>query len=56
MNLKLTDEAAFWAEYQNDPLPEDLGTEEQLTVDGVANKLNGHSSKCVPVSMILPGM
>ena len=50
MNLKLTDEAAFWAEYQNDPLPEDLGTEEQLTVDGVANKLNGHSSKCVPVS------
>ena len=50
MNLKLTDEAAFWAEYQNDPLPEDLETEEQLTVDGVANKLNGHSSKCVPVS------
>lgn len=50
MNLKLTDEAAFWAEYQNDPLPEDLGTEEQLTVDGVANKLNGHSSKSVPVS------
>ena len=23
MNLKLTDEAAFWAEYQNEPLPED---------------------------------
>ena len=50
MNLKLTDEAAFWAEYQNDPLPEDLGTEEQLTVDGIANKLNGHSQRGVPVS------
>lgn len=50
MNLKLQDEAAFWAEYQNDPLPEDLGTEEQLTVDGIANKLNGHSQRGVPVS------
>ena len=50
MNLKLTDEAAFWAEYQNDPLPEDLGTEEQLTVDGIANKLNGHSQRGVPAS------
>jgi hypothetical protein len=50
MNLKLTDEAAFWAEYQNEPLPEDLGTDEQLTVDGVVNKLNGHSRRTVPVS------
>ena len=50
MNLKLTDEAAFFAEYQNDPLPEDLGTEEQLTVDGIVNKLNGHSCRGVPVS------
>ena len=50
MNLKLTDEAAFYAEYQNDPLPEDLGTEEQLTVDGIVNKLNGHSQCGVPVS------
>ena len=50
MDLKLTDEAAFWAEYQNDPLPEDLGTEEQLTVDGIVNNLNGHSQRGVPVS------
>ena len=50
MNLKLTDEAAFWAEYQNDPLPEDLGTEEQLTVDGIVNKLNGLSQSAIPVS------
>ena len=50
MNLKLTDEAAFWAEYQNEPLPEDLGTDEQLTVDGIVNKLNGHSQRGIPVS------
>ena len=50
MNLKFTDEAAFWAEYQNDPLPEDLGSDEQLTVDGIVNKLNGHSRGSIPVS------
>ena len=50
MNLKFTDEAAFWAEYQNEPLPEDLGSDEQLTVDGIGNKLNGHSQRTVPVS------
>ena len=48
MNLKLTDEAAFWAEYQNEPLPEDLGTDEQLTVDGIVNRLNGHAQGTVP--------
>ena len=50
MNLKLTDEAAFWAEYQNEPLPEDLGTDEQLTTAGVVNKLNGLSQRAIPVS------
>ena len=50
MNLKFTAEAAFWAEYQNEPLPEDLGSDEQLTVDGIVNKLNGHSQRTVPVS------
>src|SRR5574344_118768 len=50
MNLKLTDESAFWAEYQNEPLPEDLGTDEQLTVAGIVNKLNGHTQRTVPVS------
>ena len=50
MNLKLTDEAAFWAEYQNEPLPEDLGSDEQLTVDGVVNKLNGYTQRCLPTS------
>ena len=50
MNLKLTDESAFWAEYQNEPLPEDLGTDEQLTVAGIVDKLNGHAQRTVPVS------
>ena len=50
MDLKFTDEAAFWAEYQNEPLAEDLGTEEQLTLDGVSSRVNGHSRRGVPVS------
>ena len=50
MDLKLTDEAAFWAEYQNEPLAEDLGTEEQLTLDGVSSRVNGHSRLGVPIS------
>lgn len=41
MNLKLQDEAAFWAEYQNEPLPEHVGNEEQLTVDTITPRLNG---------------
>ena len=50
MDLKFTDEAAFWAEYQNEPLAEDLGTEEQLTVDGISSRVNGHAKRSVPVS------
>ena len=50
MNLKLQDEAAFWSEYQNEPLPEDLGGEEQLTADMVLAKLNGRTMGSVPTS------
>ena len=50
MNLKLTDEAAFWAEYQNEPLPEDLGSDEQLTTAGIVNRLNGHARHEIPVA------
>ena len=50
MNLKLVDEAAFWAEYQNEPLPEDLGSDEQLTTAGIVNKLNGHARLEVPIA------
>ncbi|HOM17358.1 MAG TPA: hypothetical protein PLQ00_08520, partial [Thermoguttaceae bacterium] len=40
MNLKLQDERAFWAEYQNEPLPETSAKEEDLSADAVAAKLN----------------
>jgi phage terminase large subunit GpA-like protein len=40
MNLRLQDEAAFFAEYQNEPLPEDPGTENELTPDQIAAKIN----------------
>ena len=49
MNLRFLDEVAFWAEYQNEPLPEDLGSEEQLSVDMVIHKLNGMKVRSVPV-------
>jgi len=49
MNLKLRDEPAFWAEYQNSPLPDDNDQEEQITVDQITQKLNGHSRGSVPV-------
>ena len=40
MNLKLQDERAFWAEYQNEPLPEDTSEEEDLSADQIAAKFN----------------
>jgi phage terminase large subunit GpA-like protein len=40
MNLKLRDEAAFFAEYQNQPLPEEKIGEGELTADQIAHKLN----------------
>jgi hypothetical protein len=50
MNLKLQDEAAFFAEYQNEPLPEDdLVDEELLSADEIARKLNGMKRGEVPV-------
>ncbi len=49
MNLKLQDEAAFWAEYQNEPLPEDEGDADMLTADDIAAKTNGLPRGEVPV-------
>lgn len=51
MNLKLQDEAAFFAEYQNEPLPEDAGDEEELSADDVAGKLNRHERGEVPLGV-----
>jgi len=49
MNLKLQDERAFWAEYQNEPLPEDASEEEDLTADQIAGKINRLARGVVPV-------
>jgi hypothetical protein len=48
MNLKLRDEAAFYAEYQNEPLPVKIG-EEELRVDDIAQKLNGRPTGEIPI-------
>ncbi len=48
MNLKLLDEGAFWAEYQNEPKPEDLGEDRIMTADEIAKKLNGMNRSNVP--------
>ena len=49
MNLKLQDEAAFFAEYQNEPLPEDEADSDELTADQIAAKINGLRRADVPV-------
>lgn len=50
MNLKLDHgDAAFWAEYQNEPLPEYEGGGDQLTADTIAAKTNGMKRGEVPV-------
>jgi hypothetical protein len=51
MNLRLQDERAFWAEYQNEPLPEDEGDADQLTADQIAAKVNGHARGVVPIGV-----
>lgn len=49
MNLKLQDEAAFFAEYQNEPLPEDTADVDELTADQIAGKLNRMKRGEVPI-------
>ncbi len=50
MNIRLTDEAAFQAEYQNEPLADKgLGEEGQMTADQIAMKVNGMRRGQVPV-------
>ena len=49
MNLKLRDEEAFFAEYQNEPLSAQLD-EDLLTPDQVASKVNGRTRMQVPKS------
>jgi hypothetical protein len=49
MNLRLRDEAAFFAEYQNEPIIESVG-EEMLTADAIAAKTNGHPQSIIPLA------
>lgn len=49
MNLKLQDESAFWSEYQNEPLPENLGEEQIMSIDEIATKVNGIGENIIPV-------
>ena len=49
MNLKLQDEAAFWAEYQNEPLSEETGGEDELSPDEIAAKTNRHGRGTVSI-------
>ena len=48
MNLRFRDEAAFFAEYQNEPVIEAEG-EEMLTADEIAAKLNGYQRGEIPI-------
>jgi phage terminase large subunit GpA-like protein len=50
MNLKFQDEAAFFAEYQNEPLPEKgVEDDELLTAEQIAQKLNGYKRRELPI-------
>ena len=49
MNLRLQDERAFWAEYQNEPLPENEGDADMLTAEQVAAKTNGQARGEIPI-------
>ena len=49
MNLKLQDEAAFFAEYQNEPLPEQQGDTDHLTAEQIAEKLSSSNRGQVPI-------
>lgn len=49
MNLRLQDEAAFFAEYQNEPLPEETAGDDELTAEQIAGKLNRMKRGEVPI-------
>jgi phage terminase large subunit GpA-like protein len=49
MNLRLQDEAAFFAEYQNEPLPVNKPDDEELTAEQIAGKVNRYGRGVVPI-------
>lgn len=50
MNLKLQDEAAFCAEYQNEPLVDAAPGGEELSAERIAATLNGYERGVVPAA------
>jgi phage terminase large subunit GpA-like protein len=50
MNLKLRDEVAFWAEYQNEPLADLEEDADLLTADQIAAKVNSRRRGEVPLA------
>jgi len=50
MNLKFRDEAIFWAEYQNDPRPEEPPGAAHLTAAEVAGRTSGRKRGEVPLA------
>jgi hypothetical protein len=52
MNLKLRNEAAFWAEYQNEPLPDkEFDDQGLLNAEQIAAKLNGMKRCELPIGV-----
>jgi len=49
MNLRLQDEHAFFAEYQNEPLPEVAADDDLLSADQIAAKVSGHARGDLPI-------
>ncbi|MFQ5734316.1 MAG: terminase gpA endonuclease subunit [Planctomycetaceae bacterium] len=49
INLKLQDEAAFFAEYQNEPLPEEEPDDDLLSADEIAAKTNAMPRGQIPI-------
>lgn len=50
MNLRLQDERAFWAEYQNEPLPESIEDDTLLSAEQIAAKTNGMARGTIPIN------
>jgi hypothetical protein len=49
MNLRFQDEAAFFAEYQNEPLPEQMADAEELSAEQIAAKVSRLRRGDVPI-------
>ena len=50
MNLKMQNETAFFAEYQNQPLAENDVDDDTLSVDEICQKLNGYRQFEIPIA------